>query len=412
MSIFKIDDIIVTESSNQENNKLNLNEITTYKRNDNYSFMSETYRFLLGYTREYNESLKSFYKNILESNNDQTIITESFDGFFDKVSEIIKKFIEFIKNIFAKFVIKMNEIFKSEKYLKQHKNEFAKFTSSDEFTISGYVYTKLTDSNVPLSSAVDCFYKDGGFSSLEDTNIDLDGSEYIYNPDPEVSGETEEQKNARIKTNSAKSEAIVKKIEGVHDKLVDNLDDFYDEFRSKLIGESSGSIDSDSWEDELFMIFRDEASTQSEITIGYTEVSEALRRFLNYNDMVRSIEKTKNEIENNYNKLYKYLENSIKENRSGNKFSFDPTHSNSYISTNMAGLSGVDSKISNQVSTSEINNKLDSYMKTKASQVQQMSSIHTMAFSAKLTAAKDCFVQDKTILYKALSKIQSHKNDH
>lgn len=410
MSIFKIDDIIVTKSSEQENNKLNLNEVTIYKRNDNYSFMAETYNFILGYTREYNESLKSFYKNILESNNNQELITESFDEFFDKISEIIKKFIEFIKNIFSKFVIKLNEIFKSEKFLKQHKNDFTRFNNSDEFTISGYKYTKLTDSNVPLSSAVDCFYKDNGFSSLEDTNIDLDGNDYIYEPVNAVEKEKEEAKIERIKNNSNKSEAIVKKIESAHDKLVDNLDDFYDEFRAKLIGDSSNTIDSDNFEDELFMIFRDGESSPSDITIGYTEVSEALRRFLNYNDMVKSIEKTKKEIENNYDKLSKYLEKSIKDNRSGNKFSFDPTHSNSYVSSNMAGLSGINTKITDRVSTSEINNKLDSYMKTKASQVQHMSSIHTMAFSAKLSAAKDCFVQDKNTLYKALYKIQSRKN--
>ena len=49
------------------------------------------------------------------------------------------------------------------------------------------------------------------------------------------------------------------------------------------------------------------------------------------------------------------------------------------------------------------------YMKAKVTQVNQMSSIHSMAFSAKLQAAKDCFVQNKAILYKALAKIKSHK---
>ena len=53
--------------------------------------------------------------------------------------------------------------------------------------------------------------------------------------------------------------------------------------------------------------------------------------------------------------------------------------------------------------------KIDMYMKAKVTQVQQMSSIHTMAFSAKLQAAKDCFVQNKSMLYKALSKIKGHK---
>ena len=63
----------------------------------------------------------------------------------------------------------------------------------------------------------------------------------------------------------------------------------------------------------------------------------------------------------------------------------------------------------NKQITNVIYNKIDMYMKAKVTQVQQMSSIHTMAFSAKLQAAKDCFVQNKSILYKALSKIKGHK---
>ena len=39
-----------------------------------------------------------------------------------------------------------------------------------------------------------------------------------------------------------------------------------------------------------------------------------------------------------------------------------------------------------------------------------MCTIHTQAFSAKLEAAKDCFKQDKAILYKALQKIVKRSN--
>ena len=59
--------------------------------------------------------------------------------------------------------------------------------------------------------------------------------------------------------------------------------------------------------------------------------------------------------------------------------------------------------------SSGVYNKIDMYMKAKVNQVQQMSNIHTMAFTAKIQAAKDCFVQDKKILYKALAKIKGHK---
>ena len=38
-----------------------------------------------------------------------------------------------------------------------------------------------------------------------------------------------------------------------------------------------------------------------------------------------------------------------------------------------------------------------------------MSSIHSMAFSAKLQAMRIVSLQNKAILYKALAKIKSHK---
>ena len=39
-----------------------------------------------------------------------------------------------------------------------------------------------------------------------------------------------------------------------------------------------------------------------------------------------------------------------------------------------------------------------------------MCTIHTQAFTAKLEAAKDCFKQDKKILYKALQQVVKRSN--
>ena len=55
--------------------------------------------------------------------------------------------------------------------------------------------------------------------------------------------------------------------------------------------------------------------------------------------------------------------------------------------------------------------ELDLWCKAKASQIQKISTIHHMAFSAKLDALKDCFKQDKTILYKALYRIKGNSKD-
>ena len=409
MSVFSSKNVLVTEESVANTMSYDLNNIATPKESENYSFMPETYRFLESYNREYNNTLKTFYRNILESNNSQELITESFDSFFDKVHEIIKKFIEFIKKIFAKFVTKMHQLFKSESYLKKHEKEFSKFTNDDKFTIHGYKFTCLNDIDIPYSAAVDIFdssqlgltYK--GDLNLTDSEVDITST---ANSQEDYSTITGDDDTAKEKRQTIEKRAI-DAIDRQYDELVDNLDDFYDQFRGKLI-KVSYDIDSSDWEKELHAKFRDDQNEPIDIDIEYTDLNQALHRFKNYNDTVRSIEKTRNEIEKDYNKLEKALESAFKTERKTTSFKFNTSHSNVYAQRNIQAIGG-DTNI-DRVSTTEINNKIDSYMRAKVGQVQEMSSIHTMAFSAKLTAAKDCFVQDKSILYKALTKIQSHKN--
>lgn len=410
MSVFSLKNVLVTEQSVTNTMSYDLNKIATPKESENYSFMPETYRFLESYNREYNNTLKTFYRNILESNNSQELITESFDSFFDKVHEIIKKFIEFIKKIFAKFVTKMHQLFKSESYLKKHEKEFSKFTNDDKFTIHGYKFTCLNDIDIPYSAAVDIFgsgqlagltYK--GDLNLTDSKVDITSTADSQESYSDITGDDEDAKDKRQTIEKRAIDAIDKQ----YDELVDNLDDFYDQFRGKLI-KVSYDIDSSDWEKELHAKFRDDQNEPIDIDIEYTDLNQALHRFKNYNDTVRSIEKTRNEIEKDYNKLEKALESAFKTERKTTSFKFNTSHSNVYAQRNIQAIGGTTNI--DRVSTTEINNKIDSYMRAKVGQVQEMSSIHTMAFSAKLTAAKDCFVQDKSILYKALTKIQSHKN--
>ena len=62
-------------------------------------------------------------------------------------------------------------------------------------------------------------------------------------------------------------------------------------------------------------------------------------------------------------------------------------------------------QISGKTSAAEIRSTIDLFVKAKVSQVQMLSNIHSQVFSAKLEAAKDEFIQNKTILYRALYKV-------
>lgn len=397
MSIFNnINNILVQEDTNS--NDINIENIHTDTDIEKYSFMTETYDFILGYTKEYNNSLKEFYSNIMESGDNQEIITEAFDGFFAKAKEIIKKFLAFIKKIFNKFVTKLHSLFKSEKYLEKNKNEFAKFSSEDEFTIKGYNFTHLYDSDYPLGEAVDAWFEQDSTTSY---NL---GADSIDGYDPKDHDKTQND--------------IVTTITGKYEALIDKLDDWYDEFRGKVIKQDGYPISSSEYDEELKKVFRDDSTEMTDITIDSTAVSKAYQEFHNYQELVKAIEKTRKEIENNYLKLQKALETSAKKEKDGDGIFFKfnlSTISNTYAQDQMTKFNDSDitftkgDSVNNKQITNVIYNKIDMYMKAKVTQVQQMSSIHTMAFSAKLQAAKDCFVQNKSILYKALSKIKGHK---
>ena len=113
---------------------------------------------------------KTFYTEVLGSYGDDEIITESFDGFFNKIKEIINKFIDWIKKVFKQFVVKINSLFKSEKYIKKNQKLLNKFDSQDEFEYKGYEFTNIETSNIPMANAYEVFSKnnfnDGFVKSL------------------------------------------------------------------------------------------------------------------------------------------------------------------------------------------------------------------------------------------------------
>lgn len=380
MSLFSNNKFMVLENSNSQKSELfGVESMSSGHASDaeTYSFTNESFDFVVEYTREYNTVLKEFYKNILESNDNQEIINESFSDFFSKVKAVIKKFIEFIKKIFAKFVTKMHSLFKSEKYLERNKDKFSQFDSSDEFIYKGYNFTKMLD-DCPTSKPVSSWFADGGANA---SVTDLTGDDPLG--------------------------AVTSKYE----KFIDGLDDFYDSFRGLVLGVNYDITSSD-FDKECREIFRDGDSDPIDITIDSTKVMECYTQFHNYHDLIKSIEKTKNDLEKDYDSLAKAFEKGLKKEKDGDGwfFTWDPSVTRTNVAVDAAGFGSekIDSSKKQQIKN-DVYNKIDMYMKAKVTQIHNMSSIHTLAFSAKLQAARDCFVQNKSILYKALAKIQGHK---
>lgn len=369
---------------------LAIDNLATAEAEASYDYMAECYAFLSDYNRSYFDASKQLYKTIMESCDSPEVIHEGFGDFFGKVKEIIKKFLAWIKKIFNKFIAKMNSMFKSESYLKKNKNEFSKFKTEDEFEFEGYKFTNLYDGgNVPVISTI----------SLGDVNDSLSNA----------------FGNGTLNYDTLKSK---------YDGYEDSKEDFFDAFRGKVLGDQN-DIPASQFDEECFMKFRDDSKEKSKMTITSSEVSAAYMRFEGYDKLKKAVEKTRNDIDKEYGALERYFEKSYKLSKDSFKIT-DYTGSHStYVddqkshlgmtsgeynySDTESGAAGSGNKT--KATAAEQKSLIESFLRARAAQVNQMSNIHGIAFSAKLTAAKDCFNQDKAILYKALSKIKGHKAD-
>lgn len=346
-------------------NESSLLDLDSIRISEESTYLSETLKFIQECNREFDDANRGWYKAILESGNDQEVITESFRDFFVKVKDIIDKFIAYIKSLAERFITNLMSISKSDNYLKKHRDDLKKFINSkDEFEFEGYEFT--------FNPAVPVCEIQAEFSQ-----------EFI---------ELRMSQDGNV-VDAAGAAATMKK---VYDDLIHKLENgFYDEFRKTVLSVSNNISQSD-FHNECFSVFRNNSSDKENITVNSTYVDSAYARFTNYADMKKDAEKIKTRITKEYEAVKKQILEISKTTYTGKETTIDIT---------LPGASGVDQ--SNAVKLNGDSMKyLDLYVKAKADQVQEMSNIHAIAFACKLDAMKASFVQDKTVLYKALSKAQ------
>lgn len=407
MSLFSLDNILLNESTDGTSfpaDMINFDHMQCLDDSiKNFSFVQEGYNFILDMRQNYIDAEKTFYENVLGSYGDDEIITESFSGFFDKIKEIIHKFIEWIKKIFKQFVLKMNSLFSSEKYIKKHHKLLSKFGYNDEFEFKGYEFTYIEDSTMPAANALSAFTSTTQGQNYFDTWYDTDNNK--NNLDMSAGTESE-RKNQTDKLNA--------KLDTKLTDLQDNLEDFYDKFRGLVINKSNEKFDSSEFPEELFRVFRNDDNEPSSITIDSGFVTEAYRRFDKYKDTVKAIEKTQKEMIKDYEALEKYLDKLVKLNKADKEMTLGiyDAMPNTFGATQIGTMitDNINTMNNRKVYDSSTFDKLNNYMKVQSAKVNEMCTIHTQAFTAKLEAAKDCFKQDKKILYKALNKIVGRSN--
>ena len=159
MGLFSLNNILLENDNTTSSSAIDIDNIG-YVDNDvqRHSFVQEGYDAILEMNAFYCNAEKEFYTKVMGSYGDSNIINESFSDFFNKIKDIIKKFIEWIKKVFKEFVAKLAALVGSEKYIKKNAKLLNKFGSEDEFEFQGYKYTHIESyDGIPQAKAVDTF---------------------------------------------------------------------------------------------------------------------------------------------------------------------------------------------------------------------------------------------------------------
>lgn len=342
--------------------------------NDISSIMNQTIEdrsltiYTIGYLREmnttYREANKEMYRAIYEADN-FVAVNEAFSDFFQKIKDIIKSFIKYIKSLFERFITTLHRIVNSEKYLIKKEDVLKKFNSDHEFDYDGYEFT--INPNIPVCDALADFNQE--FVRLDFTNISAD--------------------NKANKTELKKQ----------YNKIKEEIDgEKYDKLRGKVIGQPDRAIYQSDFSSELFELFRNNMDSTSIFTVDSAKVMECFRDMKDYKETEKNVKKTKKELENQYKQIEKQIDRMISSERTSGGFKVkvdDPTV-----------VKGDKSEVTLD---NDSMNQLNLYVKALTNQITEMSTIHSIAFSQKLDALKDKYVQDKRILYIALSRIEKDK---
>lgn len=330
-------------------------------------YLYSTIAFLREMNEDFRECDREFYRSLYEADS-MVALNESFSDFFEKIKDIIQKFLKYIKSLVDRFITALHRIVGSEKHLLKNEDKLKKFNSDCEFDFDGYTFT--IQPNIPVCNAL---------AEFNSNFVNLDFSKFD-------SSKTNRDKKSYIKD--------------LHDKLKNDIDnDKYDKFRGQVIGKGDKYyIYQSEFGNELFQVFRDDSDSTSVFTVTSSVVLECLNSLKGYKSAEKDIKAKKKEMESEYKTIEKQIDRLITTNRENSVYTLDV---DSTYDLKGSGKLTVDT---------DTMNELNSYIKSLVNQVTEMSTIHSMAFSYKLDALKDKYNQDKRILYIALSKVQKDKD--
>ena len=313
---------------------------------ENYYFNS-CLDFLLECQNELLDCRKKFYTTVLESGTeDPYVINEAFNDILDKIKEIIKKILAYLESIVERFITTLGKFINSDKYIIKMKKEISKFPNDESFTITGYNYT-LTD-KVPVVDIV----------GLDISEVQI-AVRNISNDKDDVSVKIN-------KLNTILSEMI--------------SEDKISEARSQILGLMNNIPDA-SFANEVFAIYRDGKSTESDMKIKKADVTRAMNDYEGYKIKIKEVKNLKANLNNKYKTLENQVDNVIR--------------------------TDIKEKIDNSMLDARTKYTLTDSMQTLISNmvqaIQRISNYHLQAVAAKLDAYNALTAVEVITLYNALS---------
>lgn len=336
---------------------INVNKLATMDLEECYT--AQVVAFINECRTEITNHKVAFYRGLNEATSERMVL-ESFSDFFSGVKDVIAKFIRFIRKITDKFLIALMKLVKSDKFLEKHKDEIIRAASDLEFDFTGFNYT--FNPNIPVANV-----------ALEYNNSLFD--DLYGNENRSLTGQS-------VKDSIAKMD----------------LEKDCDRFRGKVIGRDGEDIYISEFSQAIYEVYRNGESDSETITADISYIRRALDRYLNYDKAKKEVEHNRKEIEKAYDKVEKQVKDIVKRNSDLDKQAFLSRLPQDN------GIIDIETTAGGTAMAAELMSQIDVYVKAKVDQIQEYSNIHLLAFGAKLDAMRDCFVQDRNVLYTTLSK--------
>lgn len=331
------------------------------------SYFGTAVKFICECNNEITDKKIAFYHALSEATTEVAVL-ESFADYFSGVRDIISKFLRFLKSLVDRFIISFNKLIHSDKYITAHIGELDGFKDEDDkFDFYGYNFT--FSPMIPKAQAVLAF------------NAELFSDLPVDNGNLSISG-------------------VQQAIDGLA------FGDAIDKFRGDLIG-IEGRIFATEFQDELFAVYRDGDKNTVNISVDASYVRNASKRFKDYKEIKRTVEKQRVEVERVYSEVEKSVKNVVKANGGLNTQAFINNLPSDIGITSIGDAANANL---GQNMTADMMAKIDVYIRKKTDLIQEYSNNHLMAFTAKLDAMKDCYIQDRNVLYTALSRVNKSGN--